>query len=170
VVGIVPSDVVWEGWGPTVAGDDTRSSFAWDGQPLAYVPYRGMTETIAALSRGERRAIRTPHDDGRAANPARVAAAKIPVERFTGELLVAGGDRDGTWASGYMVRNIAARRAQAGLPTAALVFPNAGHALSGSGWEPTNYPGIDADAGANAAAQAAVRTAMLAMLGRVLKP
>jgi hypothetical protein len=57
VAAVVPSDVVWEGWGPNVPKDDTRSSFSWHGQPLPYVPYKGMRETISALYRGEARTL-----------------------------------------------------------------------------------------------------------------
>lgn len=169
VAGIVPSDVVWEGWGPSVKADDTRASFAWEAKPLPFVPYRGMRETIAALYRGERRTLREPHEAGRAAHPERAAASAIPVERYRGAMLVAGGERDGTWASADMVRAIAARRRRVGLRTEALTFPGAGHGLSGSGWEPTNYPG-EADPGATARAQRVVRAALFRMFGRVLRP
>ena len=169
VAGIVPSDVVWVGWGPSVTADDTRASFAWAGKPLPFVPYQGMRETIAALYRGERRTLRTPHEAGRAAHPDRAAAAVIPVERYRGAMLVAGGGRDATWASADMVRSIAARRARAGLRTEALIFPDAGHGLSGDGWEPTAYPG-EADPAATAHAQVAVRRALFRMLDRTLRP
>lgn len=139
VIGIVPSDVVWEGWG-TGAAEGTSSSFAWNGTALPFTPYRGMSEAIAALLRGERRSLAIPHLDGRSQSPDRAAAARIPVERYRGAMFIAGGDRDRTWPSGEMVRNIAERRAQAGRQTVSLTFRDAGHGLSGSGWEPMNYP------------------------------
>ncbi|NJS13370.1 MAG: dienelactone hydrolase [Sphingopyxis sp.] len=150
VIGIVPSDVVWEGWG-TNAAEGTSSSFAWNGEALPFTPYSGMSETIAALSRGERRSLTIPHLDGRSQSPERTAAARIPVERYRGAMFVAGGDQDRTWPSGEMVRAIAERRAAAGRQTVAVSFRDAGHGLSGSGWEPMNYPGNEtlvADAGA----------------------
>lgn len=169
VAAVVPSDVVWEGWGPNVTKDDTRSSFSWRGEPLPYVPYAGMRETIVALYRGEPRTLRTPHEQGRAANPARVAAATIPIEKFKGALLVAGGELDQTWPSADMVRSIAAWRARAGLRTEALTFPGAGHGLSGSGWEPSNYPRTNGNAGPTAHGQAAVRAAVLALFKSALR-
>lgn len=169
VAAIVPSDVVWEGWGPNVKADDTHSSFSWRGRPLSYVPYKGMRETIAALYRGEKKVFRIPHEDGRAANPDRVAAARIPIERYRGALLVAGGEADQTWPSGSMVRNIGETRASRGMQTVVLTFADAGHGLSGSGWEPQNYPGVESSAAATAHAQVIVRSAVLRLFGKALK-
>ncbi len=163
IVGIVPSDVVWEGWG-TRAAEGSTSSFAWQGEPLAFVPYLGMGEAIAALTRGENTSLTVPHLEGRRAHPDRAARARIPVERYAGAVLVAGGDRDGTWPSGEMVRAIAERRAEAGLPTVAISFAEAGHGLSGTWWNPINYPRTDASVPVTAAAQRAVWQATAAFL------
>lgn len=122
-----------------------------------------MRETISALYRGEGRTLRTPHEQGRIANPSRIEAATIPIERFKGALLVAGGEFDQTWPSADMVRSIAARRARAGLQTKSLIFPSAGHGLSGSGWEPANYPGTNGNAGPTAHGQQVVRAAVLSL-------
>ena len=108
------------------------------GNAACYVPYSGMRETITALYRGERRSLRVPHERGRASNPMRVAAARIPIERYRGALLVAGGGKDETWPSGTMATNIGLTRARAGLKTQVLTFPEAGHGLSGGGWDPEN--------------------------------
>ncbi|MFO6431617.1 acyl-CoA thioesterase/BAAT N-terminal domain-containing protein [Erythrobacter sp. W302b] len=167
VSGIVPSDVVWEGWG-SEAPSGTASSFSWDGQPLPFVPYRGMEEAIAALARGERRALTVPHLEGRRAHPDRAAAARIPVEQFKGSLLIAGGDRDATWPSGEMVRALAERRAEAGLPTVALSFAEAGHSLGGTGWTPMDYEGRPVPARIDAAAQRIVHAAVIDFFRRTL--
>ncbi len=169
VAAIVPSDVVWEGWGTNVPADDTRSSFSWGGKPLAFVPYKGMRETIAALSRGDRRALTVPHAEGKIAFPARVAAARIPIERYRGALLVAGGGKDETWPSGEMAKNIGMTRKKAGLPTTVLTFADAGHGLAGSGWEPENYPQIGSSPAATAHAQILVRKATLALFAKALR-
>lgn len=159
VAAIVPSDVIWEGWGLDGA---PRSSFSWRGQPLPFVPYQGMTEAIAALQRGEQVALRVPHDRGRAAHPERVAPARIAVERIAAPVLVAGGDRDRVWSSGEMTRAIAATREAAGRRTVALTFPDAGHSLSGSGDAPA--------AAADARAQAQIFAATLRFFEETLQP
>lgn len=154
VIGIVPSDVVWEGWGqPTTEG--TLSSFSWHGRPLPFTPYFDIGPTIAALARGEPASLAFAHSQGRRNAPAQAAAARIPVERFAGAMLVAGGERDRTWPSGAMVQAIAERRADADRETIALVYPEAGHGLAGTGWEPMNYPGTETLA-ADAAASRAI--------------
>lgn len=168
VAAIVPSDVVWEGWG-TGGPDGTHSSFSWRGQPLPFVPYIGMTEAIAALGRGERRTLLEPHVEGRRANPYRAAAARIPIETYCGALLVAGGDQDLTWPSGIMARAIAERRAEYGLATTVLTFADAGHALSDTGWSPLNFPGYEAQAAPSAVAQTEVWAATAAFFARSLR-
>lgn len=132
IAAIVPTDVVWEGWG---TGDGTRpSSFSWQGEPLPFVPYEGMGEEFAnPTGPNGRPRLRLPHDKGRNANPDRAVAARIAVETIDEPVLVAGGDEDLVWNSGEMAQIIAERRAKAGLPTVSLVFTDAGHSLSGDG-------------------------------------
>ncbi|MEM8724695.1 MAG: acyl-CoA thioester hydrolase/BAAT C-terminal domain-containing protein [Pseudomonadota bacterium] len=132
IAAIVPTDVVWEGWG---TGDGTRpSSFSWQGEPLPFVPYEGMNEEFANPTGPDGRPrLRFPHDKGRNANPDRAVAAKIDIEAIDEPVLVAGGDADLVWNSGEMAQIIAERRAEAGLPTVSLVFTDAGHSLSGDG-------------------------------------
>ena len=90
----------------------------------------------AKFGRGERGRLRTPMDEGRRANPDRVAAARIPIEAYSGAVLVAGGEQDDLWSAGHMSQNMAERRAEAGRATELLVFPDAGHALLGDGQNP----------------------------------
>lgn len=132
IAAIVPSDVVWEGWG---TGDGSRpSSFSWRGKALPFVPYEGMNEEFAnPTGPNGRPRLRLPHDKGRNANPALAVAARIDVTRIDEPVLVAGGDADLVWNSGEMAQNIAEIRAAAGLRTVSLVFTDAGHALSGNG-------------------------------------
>lgn len=136
VVAIVPTDVVWEGWGPGIAAG-TRSSFAWRGEPLPFVPYLDFDKEFAGFATGGEVRIRRPQDKGRAAHPGRVPAARIPVERIAAPVLVAGAHDDQVWDSGGMAQAIADARQQAALPTVALVFKDAGHALGGAGLSPT---------------------------------
>ncbi|MEE4201804.1 alpha/beta hydrolase [Erythrobacter sp.] len=130
IAAIVPSDVVWEGWGSS-AEAGTSSSFSWRGEPLAFVPYIKMQEEIAKYGTDETPRLRTPQDAGRHHAPGRVPAARIRVETIDEPVLVAGGDQDDVWASGEMAQAIAERRAEAGRETVSLIFPDAGHALSG---------------------------------------
>lgn len=168
IVGVVPSDVVWEGWGR--AGPAT-ASFSWDGEPLQFVPYLGFDLELARLQRGERMEGRRPHIAGRAAHPERIADATIRAEDFAGEMLLIGGDDDRVWPSGPMARAIAERRAAAGRSTAVLTWPDAGHALAGPGTEPI-MP-LLANGGTAAGLAAARQTAWaatIAFLNRTLKP
>jgi hypothetical protein len=71
IVAMVPTDVVWEGWGPGVV-PGTRSSFAWKGEPFPFVPYKDFDKEFAGFQTGADVKIRRPQDAGRAANPGRV--------------------------------------------------------------------------------------------------
>ena len=154
VVAIVPSDVIWEGWGPGVE-PGKRSSFAWKGEPLPFVPYVDFAAEFRGFQTGEPVIIRSPQDKGRAAHPDRVAAARIPVERYAGPVLVAGSHGDQVWDSGAMAEAIAKTRAAAGRETVALVYRDAGHALSATGWGPTTqYNAGPMKMGGNPAADA----------------
>jgi len=168
IVGFVPSDVVWEGWGPGVPNPGTRSSFSWAGEPLPFVPYTGMGNAIAAMGRGERVSLTPVHADGRRDHPETVGPATIAVERFAGPMMVVGGRRDSVWPSADMARRIADRRRAAGLSTDLLVYPDAGHALSGSGWSPLRAWGDDGTAAATAAAQREMRPRLARFLQNAL--
>lgn len=167
VAAVVPTDVVWEGWG---GEGPTTSSFSFDGHPLPFVPYLGMDAALARAARGEAMGLRAVHAAGRAAHPDAVAAATIPVERFRGDLLVVGGGLDAIWPSADMAQAIADRRAAAGLPTTTLVFPEAGHGLGGPGSEPmgpTSFVGGTPQA--NAAARTEAWRATFALFDRALR-
>jgi hypothetical protein len=140
IAAIVPTDVVWEGWGQAPGPTGVRSSFAWQGKPYAFVPYKDFAAEMAGFATGQPVKIRRPMDQGRAAASAEVLEkASIPVERIAAPVLVAGGDDDQVWASGPMAANIAAARQKAGLVTVALVFPEAGHFLGGTGTGPSTH-------------------------------
>jgi acetyl esterase/lipase len=136
IVAIVPSDVVWEGWGPGVPAGQ-RASFAWQGEPYPFVPYVDFDKETAGFANGQKVRIRIPQDKGRAAHPERAIAARIPVERIKAALLVMGGMDDQVWASGEMVNHIVNARRAAGLTTLGLVYNDAGHYLGGTGEQVT---------------------------------
>lgn len=167
VVAIVPSDVIWEGWGPgTIVGQS--SGFSWRGAALPFVPYLGMDGEFAKYRKpGERPRLRTPQDAGRHSHPERVAAAIINVENIDEPVFIAGGDLDNTWASGEMTQQIAERRAAAGLTTVSLIFLEAGHALSGTGEQ--NTQGTYRYSEADLAAQVTLWPATLAFMTEHVK-
>jgi dienelactone hydrolase len=174
VLAIVPSDVVWEGWGEGVKPGE-RSSFAWQGQPLPFVPYKDFEKEFAGFATGADVKIRRPQDAGRAANPERVAPARIRVEDIAAPVMVVGGHDDQIWDSGGMAENIARSRAAAGRETVALVYREAGHFLGGTGWAPTTqYNAGPSKSGgtpeANARAQAEAWTKSFEFLRRTLGP
>ena len=136
IVAIVPSDVIWQGWGVR----ETTSSFSWRGEALAFVPYLGMGEEFSRLGRNQPARIRTAHDAGRLANPERVEPARIRVEDIDEPVMVIGGDRDPTWDSGDMARNIAETREEAGLETLVIVDREANHYLAGHAYAPLEEP------------------------------
>lgn len=174
VVAIVPSDVVWQGWGPDVIPADAgRSSFSYAGQALPFVPNKDFLQELAGFQSGSEVRYRRPQDKGRAAYPAAAVAARIRVENFKGPLLVAGGIEDQMWASGMMAQNIAERRAEAKLETVTLIYADAGHALGGNGWSPTTQYNtglfkVGGTAEANARAQAEIWRETLVFLRRTL--
>lgn len=131
VVAYAPSDIVWEGWGlETLEAEGTRSSFALDGRPLPFMPYRGFVEGLLAGDAADLRAI---HENGRADHPEREAQARIPVENYGGALLLIAGEQDAQWNAARQARNIQAARQAAGLRTEMLIYPEAGHDLIGDG-------------------------------------
>jgi dienelactone hydrolase len=153
VVAYAPSDLVWEGWGlETVEAEGTRSSFAADGKSLPFMPYRGFVEgLLAGPGKADLLAI---HENGRADHPEHEVAARIPVERYRGALMLVAGDSDKLWNSGRMARNIVAAREKAGLTTRALLYPGAGHDLAGGSAEPREDARGGGDPAANAQARA----------------
>lgn len=168
VVAYAPSDLVWEGWGlEMLEAEGTRSSFALGGKPLPFMPYRGFVEGLQAGPDADLRAI---HENGRADHPDREAAARIPVENYRGKLMLVAGDRDQLWNSGRMSRNIVAAREKAGLTTAALIYPEAGHDLAGGSTEPRVDPRGGGTPDANAKARADAWPQVVSFLKDALRP
>lgn len=174
VAAIVPTDVVWEGWDgmrPTA-----EPSFAWQGEPYAFIRYQDFAEEFQGYMTGREVLIRRPHDRGRAAaTPAQLAAARIPVERIAAPVLVAGAGDDQLWASMAMAASIQQARDQAGLKTVALLFPEAGHALGGSGINPTTHYNdgpskMGGTPAATARAQAETHAALRRFFAETLRP
>jgi uncharacterized protein len=126
VVAISPSDVVWAALSQE---RPQRSSWTSGGEPLPFVPYDDAwepdTDPIEFLGMYEQSL--TSYAD-------RVPAARIPVERIAGEVvLVAGGD-DRLWPSLDFADAIVRRRGSA--PTVLIAHPEAGHRVRLPGEEP----------------------------------
>ncbi|MEO5666267.1 MAG: acyl-CoA thioester hydrolase/BAAT C-terminal domain-containing protein, partial [Nocardioides sp.] len=69
-------------------------------------------------------------------NQAQIAAATIPVENIRGRVLVAAGGADRVWPSMLFAKQIADRRAKAGLETTKVLHAQAGHRAVLPGEEP----------------------------------
>lgn len=136
VVASVPSDVVFDGWGPGIE-EGSRSAFSLQGKPLPFVPQIGYEEEMANAARGQEVRVRKVYERGRAARPDLAVAARIPVERISGQVMVIGSYDDQMWPSGMMAQQLAERRMEAGLPVTALLFTDASHLLYDTGYAPT---------------------------------
>lgn len=138
-------------WAALSTDRPQRSSWTRGGEPLSFVPYddgwEPDSDPVEYVGMYEQ-SLETYAD--------RVPAARIPVERVTGDvLLVAGGD-DRLWPSCDMADEIVARRDAAGLPTTVVSHPRAGHRVRLPGEQPPppshlvhgGTPDADAELGA----------------------
>jgi dienelactone hydrolase len=173
VVANVPSDVVWDGWGPGVELGK-RSTFSVGGKPLPFIPLMGYEEEMRGYERNEPVIMRRTFERGRIARPDLAAKARVPVERIRAPVMVIGAYDDQMWPSGQMAQNIVERRAETGLETEALLYREAGHSLYDTGYSPTTgyNAGLRKSGGtpeANAKAQAEVWPRTIQFLKRVLR-
>jgi pimeloyl-ACP methyl ester carboxylesterase len=128
VVAVSPSHVVW-----AALTDERpqRSSWTSGGEPLPFVPY---DDSWVADTDPPEYAELYEHCLDRYAD--RVPAARIPVERISGEVvLVAGGD-DRLWPSLDWSEEILWCRERHGLPTTLVSHPDAGHRVRLPGERP----------------------------------
>ncbi len=157
VVACVPSDVVWAGFGREIAPGEEISSWTWRGAPLRAIQYDRYEDVFSGAATATE-----VHKRSRAKASAEVlAAAAIPVEAITAKVLLIGSARDETWSSAEMALAVEARMIKAGRGGAveALIFPQAGHGVCGTGTAPAR---LAADAqpeiGARANAESYART------------
>ncbi|MEP9381050.1 acyl-CoA thioester hydrolase/BAAT C-terminal domain-containing protein [Nocardioides cheoyonin] len=130
VVALSPSDVAWAA---LTTERPQRSSWTRRGEPLPFVPYDDDWTTEQedgpiAFVELYCQSLETYAD--------RVAAARIPVERIAGEVVVAAGEDDQLWPSVLFAEFIRRRRAAAGLATEVVTHPRAGHRVVLPGEEP----------------------------------
>ncbi|MFY0408097.1 acyl-CoA thioester hydrolase/BAAT C-terminal domain-containing protein [Solicola sp. PLA-1-18] len=124
VVAISPPAHVWASVGPGADGRELprRSSFTLDGAPLPHVGY----DESWAPGDEDPPALRGMYEQSLAVSAA-ADAARIPVERITGPVVVTGGGDDQVWPSDVWARQIGARRDASGLATRVVVEADAGH-------------------------------------------
>lgn len=128
VVGVSPSHVVWA----SLSGErPQRSSFTRGGEPLPFVPYDDdwQPDTEPAEHLGQYLSSLERYAD-------RVPAARIPVERIEGRVLLSAGGDDRLWPALDSCDEVELRRRAAGRPTTVVTHPAAGHRLLLPGEEP----------------------------------
>ena len=147
VVAVSPSDVVWAA---LTQERPQRTSWTSANEPLPFVPYdddwEPDTEPAEFVGMYEQ-SLETYAD--------RVPAARIPVERIRGQVLISAGGDDRLWPSVDFADEIAARRHAAGLTTTVVTHPAAGHrvVLPGEAPAPPSHlvhggtPAADAELG-----------------------
>ncbi len=159
VVGVSAPHVVWAALSQE---RPQRSSWSRGGEPLPFVPYDDEwepdTDPVEFVGMYEQ-SLETYAD--------RVPAARIPVERIAGDvLLVAGGD-DRLWPSCDFAEAIAERRTAAGLHTELVTHPRAGHrvVLPGEGPRAASHLVHGGSDEADAALGELVRPHLVGLLG-----
>jgi dienelactone hydrolase len=141
VVAVAPSHVVWFGLKPPGPEFDRRSSqCSWSlhGVPVSFLPCldvapvfteKGLrTDAFMDLSRYE---------------PVEIDAARIPVERSAGPILLLSGDDDHQWPAAVMAAEIVQRMADHGrrVDVTSVVYPGAGHVFFLHDFLPPPVPG-----------------------------
>jgi pimeloyl-ACP methyl ester carboxylesterase len=118
-------------WAALSTDRPQRSSWTRGGEPLSFVPYddgwEPDTDPVEFVGMYEQ-SLETYAD--------RVPAARIPVERIAGDVLLAAGGDDRLWPSCDMAEEIVARRDVAGLATTLVSHPRAGHRVTLPGEQP----------------------------------
>ena len=127
VIAVAPTAVVWAG-----AHDGAWSShWTLAGDPLPYTPFDHDWTPDA-----DPPAFRSLYSSSMQRFPESAAAARIPVEKITGDvLLIAGGD-DQVWPSTCFAQQIISARERTGLRSTLVSHPDAGHRLLLPGEQP----------------------------------
>lgn len=123
VVAGMPSNVVWDGLsGPAILFGGI-SSWTEKGAQVPSLPYGAGDSTPHLLPRFVNALAELDEHPG----------TEIPVERFSGRLLMICGERDLLWPACPMARAVEARARKAGRPDVRLLaYPQAGHGVFGA--------------------------------------
>ena len=159
-IAVSPSSVVWSGV------DDGHWSSHWtvNGDPLPAVSFD--PHWTPAVDPPE---YRTLYESSLALDPDVTAAAAIPVERITGELLVTAGGDDRVWPSVRFATSIAERRRRFGQSTTVVSHPRAGHRLLLPGEAPASG-GVRMQRGGSDDADSELGRRVWVEIERVLRP
>ncbi len=142
VVAVAPSHVVWFGLKPPGPDLDRRSllsSWSWHGTPLRFLSCAPDIQPVFS-----ERGLRTDvFCDLSRYGPEAVDAARIPVERSAGPLLLLSGDDDHQWPSAPMAKEIVQRMDEHGRydDVTSVVYPGAGHVFFVQDFLPPQGPG-----------------------------
>lgn len=128
VVAVAPSHVVWFGLKPPGSEVDrrsTQSSWSWQGVPM---PFLACPPDVrpAFNERGQRTDV---FFDMSRYGPRELDAARIPIERSAGPILLLSGDDDHQWPAAPMADEIVRRMVHHGRgdDVTNVVYPGAGH-------------------------------------------
>ena len=142
VVAVAPSHVVWFGLkppGPDLDRGSTQSSWSWHGAPLPFLPCPPDIKPLFN-DRGMRTDV---FFDALGYEPADIDAARIPVERSAGPILLLSGDDDHQWPAAPMAVEVVRRMADHGRgnDVTNVVYPGAGHVFLVQDFLPPPGPG-----------------------------
>lgn len=158
-VAVAPSSVVWAG-----ALDGAWSShWTLQGAPLPFVSFDDSWQPDAHPP-----AYRSLYEQSLRRDREATAAARIPVERIGGEMLLVVGGDDRVWPSDTFAAEIVRTRRSAGLPTTVVAHPEAGHRLLLPG-EEAAAGGIRMQRGGSPVADAALGALAWPEIVRVLQ-
>ena len=134
VVACVPSSVVWSGFGRPPAIGEVYSSWSIAGKGLPYIAYDNFQD---ALDRKFSSAYVHQRSFDKATAPEQ-AAARIPIERASADILLLAATNDVVWPSGVMTDEIekTLSNTHTRVSVHSLIFPNASHYICGTGSEP----------------------------------
>ena len=127
VVAYTPSSVGWQGIDLTLPPGATRSSWSFQGKPVAYVSFPAGVPP----RQSDRGLSWLPVMEAGLQDAAATDAAAIAVEKCTGPVLLVSGGDDQVWPAGAMSRMLTDRMASCGKQDRIrhLYYPEAGHML-----------------------------------------
>lgn len=123
VIALQPTDVAWEGQASR-DDDPHRSKWTLDGKPVPFVP---LDRSWQPPTSGKPAFVDYYEHSRAVAGPDAVAAATIPVENITADVLVVAAGDDKVWASLPQANRIVERRAAAGRHSVLVADEHAGH-------------------------------------------